>query len=63
MVLEIQQNKALLPNELRYLTLKAVIHKSYDAAFYENISLRCEYDQQVCMITSMTFAAFLPISC
>ena len=51
MVLDIQQNEAWLPNEVRYSTLKAVISKSYDVAFYENISLRCEYDQQVFTIT------------
>ena len=50
MVLEIQ-NEAWLPNELRYSTFKAVISKYYDAAFNENISLRCDYDQQVYMTT------------
>ena len=34
MVLQIQQNKAWLATELRYLTSKAVISKSYDAAFF-----------------------------
>ena len=50
-VLEIQQNEAWLPNELHRSTLKLVISKCYGADFYENISLRCEYDHQVCMIT------------
>ena len=50
-VLEIQQNEAWLPNELHLSTLKLVISKCYDAKFFENISLRCEYNHQVCMIT------------
>ena len=38
-------------NILHRSTLKAVISKCYDAAFYENILLWCEYDHQVWMIT------------
>ena len=51
MMLEIQQNEGFMPKELRRSTLKAVISNVTARPSTKRISLQCEYDQQVCMIT------------